>query len=65
MALFQYNTMDKSKHTIDILEYDGDGTYRVRIDGREQMVDQRFMNSIIIMKNESDSNVPGKSMILG
>jgi len=65
MITFQYNVMDKSKHTLQILEKDDSGSYEAIIDGKHCMIDNGFLHSIIVIKNEGDDGQATKSMILG
>lgn len=65
MTTFQYNSSDATKHTLKIVEQDENGYYKVLVDGSEMLVDQNWLNNIIITNRNENIGSNGKSLIFG
>lgn len=67
MTTFQYSTTDTTKHTLQIVEKDDIGMYHVIVDGVQRIVDQKWINNLIICRTD-ESLSPlngGKTLING
>ena len=65
MTIFQYNSSDSTKHTLKILEHTQPDQYKVLVDGIEMIVDQNWLDNIIVSNRNENIGSNGKSMIFG